>query len=93
MALYRPPDRTKSAFQPWEDVSQEVIAVIREVCLDPSYWKKVSTYYAEENHEVTVTQDDISCVKSICKYATRACSPGLTESCSSNPRGRTFRGP
>ncbi|KAF8168284.1 hypothetical protein B0H34DRAFT_792908 [Crassisporium funariophilum] len=50
---------------PWESASADALEAIREMVTDPEYWVNVSTYYAEENHETTITQDNVSCVKSI----------------------------
>jgi proteasome activator subunit 4 len=65
--LFEPPDQSKSTFQPWERDSDAVVESIRNTVLDESFWKSLSKYYSEENHEVYITQDNASCVKSICK--------------------------
>jgi proteasome activator subunit 4 len=67
LELYRLPHPTQSTFLPWEKPSEAAVASVREVVMKPSYWKKLSTHLAEENHQVVVTQDNMSCVKSICK--------------------------
>jgi proteasome activator subunit 4 len=68
ITLYKPPDFSKSTFKPWEKASEDAVTAVRELAKDPSFWKKLSTYYAEENHEVVITQDNVSCVKSICMF-------------------------
>jgi proteasome activator subunit 4 len=73
LQLYRQPDSTRSTFV-WEKPSQAAIASVREVVTESSFWKKLSTHFAEENHQVVVTQDNISCVKSICKSASSGIS-------------------
>lgn len=62
------PSPTSSTFMPWENDSEAAVASVRAVVTDASFWKKLSSRYAEENHEVSVTQDNISCVKSICRF-------------------------
>ncbi|EDR15426.1 uncharacterized protein LACBIDRAFT_301740 [Laccaria bicolor S238N-H82] len=59
------PDAVASTFSPWESASADAIEVVRELVTDPTYWETVSTYYSEENHETTIVQDNVSCVKSI----------------------------
>ncbi|KAF8898398.1 hypothetical protein BD779DRAFT_1607219 [Infundibulicybe gibba] len=65
IALYTPPDASSSTFQPWEKLSTDTVAAIRGAVMDASFWEKLSGYYSEENHETTITQDNVSCVKSI----------------------------
>ncbi|RXW16590.1 hypothetical protein EST38_g9267 [Candolleomyces aberdarensis] len=65
VGLYSLPASGKSAFLPWESDSAPVIEGIREVVLDAGWWKKVIVFYSEENHENSIIQDDVSCVKSI----------------------------
>ncbi|KAL4069445.1 hypothetical protein J3A83DRAFT_4095440 [Scleroderma citrinum] len=61
---YASPHSHTSAFQ-WELGSQDAISCVREMAKDADFWDKVAGYFAEENQESTVTQDHISCVKSI----------------------------
>ncbi|KAK0473258.1 hypothetical protein IW261DRAFT_1553160 [Armillaria novae-zelandiae] len=77
IGLYRPADTVKSTFQPWDRSSQEAIKALRTVTADPSYWKNLSTYFSEENHEVSLTQDNVSCVKSIFQVLEDAPFPAL----------------
>ncbi|KAF8807238.1 hypothetical protein BYT27DRAFT_7232792 [Phlegmacium glaucopus] len=65
VSLYLSPHSSKSTFEPWEAASEDSIQAIREMTTDPKYWENLSTYYSEENHETTITQDNVSCVKSI----------------------------
>ncbi|RDB28522.1 Proteasome activator complex subunit 4 [Hypsizygus marmoreus] len=65
ITLYKPPSPTKSTFRPWEPASQDAIEAVRESVTDPEYWEKLAGHFSEENHETSVTQDNVSCVKSI----------------------------
>ncbi|KAF9568562.1 hypothetical protein CPC08DRAFT_679680 [Agrocybe pediades] len=65
ISLYALPDSERSTFQPWEEASNDVIAAVREITTDKEYWENVATYYSEENHETSIIQDNVSCVKSI----------------------------
>ena len=59
----------KSTFQPWEKASENVVESIRSMVTDSLFWKELTKYYAEESDTETdevVTQDNASCVKSIC---------------------------
>ena len=67
VTLYRLPDPEKSTFAPWDESSQATLEVVRELALDPEYWKKVKVYFSEENHETVIIQDNVSCIKSICE--------------------------
>ncbi|KAG1826229.1 uncharacterized protein BJ212DRAFT_1444172 [Suillus subaureus] len=64
LAAYKPPHGLKSTFK-WEPSSTEALSCLREIAVDADFWKKLSGHFAEENHESTVVQDHISCVKSI----------------------------
>ena len=68
VSLYLSPHSSKSTFEPWEAPSEDVIQAIREVTTVPEYWENLSVYYSEENHETSITQDNVSCVKSICEF-------------------------
>jgi proteasome activator subunit 4 len=72
---YSVPDEFRSTFQPWEAASQGAVDVVRRATTQEAFWKKLSGRYSEENHQTTVTQDNISCVKSICLSATFSCKP------------------
>ncbi|KAH8120571.1 ARM repeat-containing protein [Phellopilus nigrolimitatus] len=63
--LYLAAPPGKSCFKPWEPASQEMVAAVREVVLNEKFWKSLSGRFAEENHATVITQDNISCVKSI----------------------------
>ncbi|KAG1867785.1 hypothetical protein DFJ58DRAFT_859984 [Suillus subalutaceus] len=64
LAAYKPPHGLKSTFK-WEPSNAEALSCLREIAVDADFWKKLSGHFAEENHESTVVQDHISCVKSI----------------------------
>jgi proteasome activator subunit 4 len=68
VGLYSLPPSGKSAFLPWEPDSAQAIEGVREIALDAEWWKKVIVFYSEENHENSIIQDDVSCVKSICEF-------------------------
>jgi proteasome activator subunit 4 len=61
------PNPVASTFSPWESASADAIEAVRELVTDSTYWEAVSSYYSEENHETTIIQDNVSCVKSICE--------------------------
>jgi proteasome activator subunit 4 len=67
VSLYLSPHSSKSTFEPWE-ASEDVVQAIREVTTAPGYWENLSTYFSEENHETYISQDNVSCVKSICVF-------------------------
>lgn len=68
LSLYTLPHPSKSTFLPWEQSSKDAIQAIREITTKSSYWEKVSSFFSEENHENDIVQDNVSCVKSICRY-------------------------
>ncbi|KAF8887958.1 hypothetical protein CPB84DRAFT_1816581 [Gymnopilus junonius] len=65
ISLYALPHTTKSTFQPWESDSTDAIQAVSEITTDSEFWEDLSVYYSEENHETSITQDNVSCVKSI----------------------------
>ena len=40
---------------------------VREIATSEAFWKALGGFFAEENHADSATQDNISCIKSICK--------------------------
>jgi proteasome activator subunit 4 len=56
-----------SVFEPWDSSSKENINVYREVADDPNFWEKLSKHFSSENHAEVITQDHVSCIKSIRK--------------------------
>jgi len=69
MTLYKPPHPSKSTFQPSEKASDNVVTSVQAVVKDTFFWRELAKYYSEESDaEVVevVTQDNASCVKSIC---------------------------
>lgn len=62
-----PADDRKSTFLPWEASSEPAVEIIQSIVLSDDFWEKLSGHYSEENHEDTVTQDNVSFIKSICK--------------------------
>lgn len=65
LSLYCLPHSSRSTFQPWEAASQEAVSVVREIVSSPRFWQKLQGYLSEENHEQSMVQDNVSCVKSI----------------------------
>ncbi|KAF9056646.1 hypothetical protein BJ165DRAFT_1522537 [Panaeolus papilionaceus] len=63
--LYDVPHASKSTFQPWTGALDETIEAVRRTVTVKEFWEDVAVYYSEENHETTMTQDNVSCVKSI----------------------------
>jgi hypothetical protein len=53
----------------WDASSQENLAVYRELATDPAFWKSLSKHFTAENHAEVISQDHVSCVKSICERA------------------------
>lgn len=64
---YLTPDFDKYPFPHGDEASKEAVAVVREVAHKASFWKELSTHYSSENNAEVIVQDDVSCVKSICK--------------------------
>ncbi|KZT19390.1 hypothetical protein NEOLEDRAFT_1142177 [Neolentinus lepideus HHB14362 ss-1] len=56
---------TDNAAQIWEPASMDAISAIRTMAMDTSYWKRLSNHFSSENHAETISQDNVSCVKSI----------------------------
>lgn len=63
--FYMPADDRKSTFLPWEASSEPAVEIIQSIVLSDDFWEKLSGHYSEENHEDTVTQDNVSFIKSI----------------------------
>lgn len=66
-SLLASPHQTESTFQPWDRTSEAAVTTLRTVVMDPEFWENLITYYAEETDEVSLTQDNVSTVKSICE--------------------------
>ena len=64
---FRIPDAEKSEFKPWNAPSEATIKSIREAVNKNDFWKDLAGHFSEENHATVITQDNVSCVKSICK--------------------------
>ncbi|KAF4606976.1 hypothetical protein EYR38_001031 [Pleurotus pulmonarius] len=64
-SLLASPHPTRSTFQPWDRTSEAAVTTLRTVAMDPEFWENLITYYAEETDEVSLTQDNVSTVKSI----------------------------
>ncbi|KAG6910596.1 hypothetical protein DXG01_009547 [Tephrocybe rancida] len=62
---YLPPSPTKSVFSAWDPSSKETLEALRTTVTKPEFWEELAEHYAEENHETTITQDNVSFVKSI----------------------------
>lgn len=66
--MYKPPNHTKPSLLPWEAASQEAVSAASKLATKSTFWKNFTKYLAEENSETAITQDNVSCVKSICKW-------------------------
>jgi proteasome activator subunit 4 len=65
--LFTVPQGSSSLVNAW-DVSQgDCIAVYRKQAADPDFWKALAKHFSAENHAEVISQDHVSCVKSICK--------------------------
>lgn len=62
---YLGPALTESTFQPWEQPSEETVAMVKQLTTSPKFWEKLSTHYSAENLANFVCQDNTSLVKSI----------------------------
>ncbi|KAJ4476693.1 hypothetical protein J3R30DRAFT_3704168 [Lentinula aciculospora] len=65
IALCKPPHPTLPSLLPWESASQEAVSSASKIATSPAFWKKVNKYLSEENSETSMTQDNVSCIKSI----------------------------
>ncbi|KAJ3990413.1 hypothetical protein F5890DRAFT_1398687 [Lentinula detonsa] len=65
IGLYKPPHPNKFSLLPWESASQEAVSAASKIATSPAFWKKLNKYLSEENRETSMTQDNVSCVKSI----------------------------
>ncbi|KAF8226105.1 hypothetical protein L208DRAFT_1425249 [Tricholoma matsutake] len=65
ISLYIIPDSKESTFQSWDPSNDGAVVVLHGTVTDSSYWEQLAVYYSEENHETTIKQDNVSCVKSI----------------------------
>ncbi|KAJ3811833.1 hypothetical protein F5876DRAFT_38753 [Lentinula aff. lateritia] len=65
IALYEPPHPTRSSLLPWESASQEAVSAASQIVTHPEFWEKLNKYLSEENSETSITQDNVSCIKSI----------------------------
>jgi proteasome activator subunit 4 len=57
------PAEDRSTLRPW--TSADAVASVKEAIMTDKYWEKLSTFYAEENHNETLVADNVACVKSI----------------------------
>ncbi|KAF5384678.1 hypothetical protein D9757_006201 [Collybiopsis confluens] len=65
ITLYKPPHPTQSSLLAWESASQDAVSAASKLASSSSYWKKLTKYLSEETNETTMTQDHVSCIKSI----------------------------
>ncbi|KDQ54765.1 hypothetical protein JAAARDRAFT_71570 [Jaapia argillacea MUCL 33604] len=59
------PPKPVGAFQSWDPTSRETLTAMREVVKESTFWTKLSTHFSMENHQEVISQDNVSCVKSI----------------------------
>ncbi|KAJ3917772.1 hypothetical protein F5877DRAFT_79643 [Lentinula edodes] len=65
ISLYEPPHPTHSSLLPWESASQEAVSAASQIATRPEFWEKLNKYLSEENSETSMTQDNVSCIKSL----------------------------
>lgn len=58
------------ALLPWKEDCQEIVELLRETSMTTRFWEKLSVHYSSENNSEVVSQDNMSSVKSICKFPT-----------------------
>lgn len=61
------PHSTDPTFPEWDKNSSDALSTLRDIATKPDFWNKLSVHYSSENHSDVITQDNVSCVKSICK--------------------------
>ena len=59
---------SQSTFQQWNSADKPAISAICEIVTESEYWSNLALYLAEESDTESVTQDNISSVKSICEF-------------------------
>ena len=57
----------KSSLRPWNPESDNMNDAVREIATSEAFWRALGSFFAKENHADSATQDNISCVKSICE--------------------------
>jgi proteasome activator subunit 4 len=60
----------KDDIQQWETRSQSCLDALLKSATTSSYWDSLRVHYAEENQSDTVNWDNVSFVKSICRWRT-----------------------
>jgi proteasome activator subunit 4 len=60
----------KDDIQQWETRSRTCLDALHESATTSSYWETLKVHYAEENQSDTVNWDNVSFVKSICRWRT-----------------------
>ncbi|TFK57485.1 hypothetical protein OE88DRAFT_1651225 [Heliocybe sulcata] len=56
---------TDGIAQSWDPTNKDAISAILGMAKDVFFWKKLSNHFSSENHAETISQDHVSCVKSI----------------------------
>ena len=68
IAVYHGADLKEPAIQKWDEGSQAAILAVREVVRSKKFWEKLAVHYTSENQSSQLAQDNISTVKSLCKF-------------------------
>jgi hypothetical protein len=67
MDLFLAPPREKSSFSPWKRGDHTTIETLRATVVNVDFWTKLMNHLWEENGANSVSNDNIACIKSICK--------------------------
>ena len=68
IAVYHGADLKEPGFRKWDEGSQAAITAVREVVLNKKFWEKLAVHYTSENQSSQLAQDNVSTVKSLCKF-------------------------
>ena len=63
------PQPDTNALLPWNPKYQEILDLLREYSLKAEFWENLSVHFSAENNAEIVVTDDISSVKSICRFS------------------------
>jgi proteasome activator subunit 4 len=64
--LFVVPQGMSSLEDKWTLEHRDSIAIYREHAMDSKFWRALSKHFSAENHAQSLSQDHVSCVKSIC---------------------------
>jgi proteasome activator subunit 4 len=66
MELFVVPQGMASLEDSWESSHRNNVTIYKEHAADPKFWKALAKHFTAENHAQVISQDHVSCVKSIC---------------------------